>query len=205
MGDLLSVSLRAALRTLHLYVGLVASPFVLVYAISTLALNHPAGLTAAPTTPRQARVQIADPAGDSLALARDVARQLDVSGEIMFVRRDLKTGELEIPVQHAGRRSTIEVDLATGKARVESKPGSILQSLIFFHKAPGPHVVAMRGNSPAVALWRWVADGAVLAIVFLVATGVWLWTALRAERRFGMVCLFGGASVFAVLVAGLVL
>lgn len=201
-------SLRAWLRDLHLYVGLAASPFVLVYAISTIALNHPRGLVPAETAPtvRTTAVSLPDAEdADSLALGREVLRQTGVVGEIMFVRRETEERRLEIPVQHAGETTTIKVDLAAGRAVIERRPASLIASLIHFHKMPGPHVVAMRGNSLPIALWRWVADAAVCAILFLAATGLYLWLALRAERRLGLACLGAGAAVFGLLVVGLAL
>jgi hypothetical protein len=97
------------------------------------------------------------------------------------------------------------VDLAAGRAVVEREPPSLAASLVYFHKMPGPHVVALRGNSLPVALWRWIADAAVCAILFLAATGLYLWLALRAERRIGLVCLAAGAAAFVLLIGGLVL
>lgn len=196
------------MRDLHLYIGLAASPFVLLYAVSTIALNHPTWLAERVSEPevRTAAVLLRDPEdADSLALGREVLRQTGVVGEIMFVRREREERLLEIPVQLAGQKTTIKVDLATGQAVIERQQSSLITSLTYFHKMPGPHVVAMRGNSLPVALWRWIADAAVCAILFLAATGVYLWTALRAERALGVVCVGGGVAVFALLVLGMVL
>lgn len=204
----MSKSLRAWMRDLHLYVGLAASPLVLVYAVSTVALNHPTWLAAPDSEPavRTAAVVLQNPEqADSLVLGREVLRQTGVVGEIMFVRRKTEERRLEIPVQLAGQKTTIRVDLATGRAVIERQRPSLIASLIYFHKMPGPHVVAMRGNSLPIALWRWIADGAVCAILFLAASGVYLWTALRAERRIGVLSLAGGAVVFTLLVLGMVL
>lgn len=197
--------LRSWTRTAHLYVGLAVSPFVIVYAVSTVALNHPEllGRGASPATQiAHVRVPASD---DNLTFARDVLRQVGVTGEVKFVRRDVKAGEVEIPVQHAGARSTVTVDLATGRTIIDREEPRLVESLVFFHKMPGPHVVALRGNSTAVALWRWIADTSVLAIIFLAASGLYLWTALRAERTIGLVSLAAGAVVFAALLVGLVL
>lgn len=198
-------SFRGWIRSLHLYVGLAASPFVVVYAVSTIALNHPTwGATS--SEPRVEARQVRVPATeDGLTFARDVIGQLGLRGEVMFVRRDAEAGRVEFPLQRAGDRRTIAVDIATGRAEIERQAPSLIESLVFFHKMPGPHLVATRGNSTAVALWRWMADASVLAIVFLGASGLYLWTALRAERRVGLVSLGAGAAVFAALIAGLAL
>ena len=193
------------MRSLHLYAGLAASPFVLVYAVSTVALNHPE-LLGRGAPPRTQTAQVRVPASeDNLVFARDVLGQVGLAGEVNFVRRDVEAGEVRFPVQRAGARSTVTVELATGRTTIERQQPRLLESLAFFHKMPGPHNVALRGNSTAVALWRWLADASVLAILFLAASGLYLWTGLRAERTVGLVSLAGGALVFALLVAGLVL
>jgi hypothetical protein len=69
---------------------------------------------------------------------------------------------------------------------------------------PGPHNANIRGNWPFTRLWGWLADTTVYLLLFLSATGVYLWTALRAERRAGLVVLGAGALSFAVIVAALV-
>ena len=84
-------ALRTWMRDLHLYIGLAASPFVLLYAVSTIALNHPTWLAEPVSEPevRTAAVLLQDPEdADSLALGREVLRQTGVVGEIMFVRRE---------------------------------------------------------------------------------------------------------------------
>lgn len=201
----MNLSLRRWIRTFHLYVGLAVSPFVIIYAASTVALNHPEllGRGASPAT-EIAHVRVPR-SEDSLIFARDVLRQLGMAGEVNFVRRDVKEGKVKIPVQRAGTRSTVTVDLASGRAVIERDQPRLIESLVFFHKMPGPHNVALRGNSTAVSLWRWLADASVLAILFLAASGVYLWTALRAERTVGLVSLGGGALVFTALVVGLIL
>jgi hypothetical protein len=201
-------SLRGWMRDLHLYVGIAASPLVIVYALSTLVLNHPNWPWGAPrpVADRSVAVTLGDTShASSLRLGREVLRQAGVSGEIMFVRREPAKNRLEIPVQRPGDKITIEVDLAGGRAIVKHERTSFWSRLVFLHKMPGPHVVDLRGNWLPVALWRWFADATALGVLFLTATGVYLWAALRAERRTGLLCLVAGLGVFGLLVAGIVL
>lgn len=200
-------SVRGWVRSLHLYLGMAAAPFLLIYAVSTLLLNHPDWLAAPDPRPAVRTVKVSLSGGtsaDSLALGREVLRQTGVRGEIMFVERKPALHRLKVPVQQAGRKTSIEVNLSTGTAVVRQDHDSLLQSLVFHHKMPGPHVVAMRGNSAPVALWRWLADATVCAAIFLAASGTYLWLALRAERRLGTVSLVAGAAVFMALVVGIV-
>jgi hypothetical protein len=44
------------------------------------------------------------------------------------------------------------------------------------------------------------ADGTAYVLLFITISGVYLWVALRAERRIGWTLLFAGAATFAGLV-----
>lgn len=199
-------SARRLLRDLHLYVGLAAAPFVVLYAVSTMNLNHPGWAWGAEREAPSTSVAVRLPPGaDSLTLGREALRQAGVSGEIMFVRRIPEEQRLEIPVQRPGEKITLQVDLAAGRAVVERQRTSFWSRLVFWHKMPGPHVVDLRGNWGLVALWRWMADASALSILFLAATGAYLWLGLKAERRTGWISLAGGLVVLAALVIGIVL
>ena len=44
--------------------------------------------------------------------------------------------------------------------------------------------------------WRWFADATVYLILFISVSGIYLWYMLRAERKVGLILLFGGAMTF---------
>lgn len=203
----MGLSLRGLIRDTHLYLGLAASPFVVLYAASTLVLNHPgwAGGPGAPTK-REVPVRLVGAeTASSLDLGREVLRQAGVSGEIMSVQRRPEQNRLVVPVQRPGEKITVTVDLATGQAVIERTRTGFWSRLTFLHKMPGPHVVDLRGNWLPIALWRWLADASVCAVLLLAASGLYLWTGLRAERRTGLIALIAGAAVFGLLVAGIAL
>jgi hypothetical protein len=52
--------------------------------------------------------------------------------------------------------------------------------------------------------WAWLADAAVYLLLFSTASGVYLWTVLRAERRTGLLFLGGGVLSFVLVVAAVV-
>jgi hypothetical protein len=70
---------------------------------------------------------------------------------------------------------------------------------------PGPHNVALRGNWPYIRLWRWFADATAYATLFITISGIYLWVALKAERRIGLGLLAAGIVSFFGLVAALAL
>jgi len=190
-------------RDLHLYFGLFLSPFLLVFAISTLFLNHawkPWETAAAQT--RSAQVQV--PAGlERLAMARQILAQLGVSGEIEFIRYLPKENRLILPVSKPGSRVSVDIELGTGRATVERRDTGIWDALVYLHKSPGPHNAMLRGNWFYMRLWRWFADGTVYLMLFLSVSGVYLWTALKAERRTGLILLGAGLASFLVVIYAL--
>jgi hypothetical protein len=190
-------------RDLHLYIGLFLSPFVLVFAISTLFLNHawkPWETTQAQTMSAQIQV----PAGlERLALARQVLAQLGVSGEIEFIRYLPKENRLILPVTKPGSRVSIDVELGTGRATVERRDTGIWDALVYMHRSPGPHNVALRGNWFYMRLWRWFADATVYLVLFLSVSGVYLWAVLKAERRIGLLLLGAGVASFLMVIYAL--
>jgi hypothetical protein len=195
-----------SIRDLHLYAGLFASPFVLLYAASAILLNHawlPWGGRAAPAGPtRVVRVRVTD-GEDGLAVARQVRAQAGVVGEIGFVRRKAGSPRLAFPVESPGRVAEVRVDLAAGTATVERRDTGAWDALVWLHRMPGPHNASIRGNWAVTRAWRWLADGTVYLLLFLSATGIYLWTLLRADRKAGLLCLGAGAVSFAAIVLAL--
>jgi hypothetical protein len=194
-------------RDLHLYCGLFLSPFVLVYALSAILVNHAVlpwgGPKAAKASPkRTAAVRVPDDE-DAVRQARAILAQIGVVGEVEFVRREDEGRRLVIPVVVPGRRTTVRVDAVAGRAEVEEKRTGVWDSIVYLHKMPGQHLVSIRGNWVFMRLWRWLADATVYIALFLSATGVYLWVLLKAERKTGLVFLGLGILSFVVVVAGL--
>jgi uncharacterized protein len=194
-------------RDLHLYAGLFASPFVLVYAVSAVVLNHAflpwGGREAPPTATRTVRVTVRD-TDDGLAVAKQVREQVGVRGEIGYVGRKPGSPRLSFPVETPGRVTDVRVDLGTGIATVERRDTGAWDAAVYLHKMPGPHNVKIRGNWVFTRLWGWLADATVYLMLFLSATGVYLWTVLRAERRAGLLVLGAGALSFVAIIVGIV-
>ena len=194
-------------RDLHLYAGLFASPFVLVYAVSVILLTHAylpwGGRDAPPADTRTVRVSVRDEA-DGLAVARQVREQIGVRGEIGFVGRRPGSTRLSFPIETPGRVTEVRVDLSTGVATVEQKTTGVWDATIYLHKMPGPHNATIRGNWVFTRLWGWLADATVYLLLFLSATGIYLWTVLKAQRRAGLLFLGAGALSFAAIIVGIV-
>jgi hypothetical protein len=92
------------------------------------------------------------------------------------------------------RQATVELRLADRTATITEGRTGIADAMVYLHKMPGPHNVNIRGNSAHVTAWRWFADGTVYLLLFVSASGVYLWAVLKAERRIGLGLLAVGAG-----------
>jgi hypothetical protein len=188
-------------RDLHLYLGLFASPFLVVFAVSTLLLNHPTPSRQEPAsrTSRVVPIEVPEGAG-TVDQARQILRQLNLTGEIDYIRHDAGAQRLVIPVIKPTEKTTVTVDLRAKTATVEQSKQGLAAALIYLHRMPGPHNVNVRGNWIYTRVWGRLADVTVAGVLFLGFSGLYLWWTLKAERKTGWVLLSAGSLSLAVLV-----
>ena len=190
------------LRDLHLYFGLFISPFVLLFAASVFYLNHGKllpGADAPAVTYRDVNV----PEGfdrikgrEAVERAKALLSQVDVAGEIGFLRYVAKDRRLIFPVSKAGSEATVDVDLDARTATVTRRSMNLWESLSYLHKMPGPHNIALRGNWIGTQIWRVLADATIYLLLFISLSGIYLWWAIKAERKIGFALLATGAVTF---------
>jgi hypothetical protein len=186
-------------RDLHLYAGLFVSPFVLLFAVSVLFLNHSKVVPNAWTSVRTVTdLQIPDDTVElagaaAVERARQLMSQLEVTGEVGSASVNRRTGRFVFPVFRPGLESRVTVDLADRSATVARRVTSLWETLAYLHKMPGPHNANIRGNWAGTRRWHWFADATVYLILLLTVSGIYLWYAIRAERRIGAALLGAGA------------
>jgi len=186
-------------RDLHLYLGLFVSPFVIAFAASVFFLNHAKVDTTSATSVAAFR-EVRIPAvletargREAVDRAREIVDQVGVTGEIGFVRFLRAERRFIIPVSKPGIEAIVDVDAAKRTAVVSRRTTSVLESVAYLHKSPGPHNADLRGNWFWTRVWRWFADGTVYLLLFISVTGVYLWLTIKAERRIGLTLLGAGA------------
>lgn len=193
-------------RDLHLYLGLFVSPFVLLYAVTVLLLNHtymPWGGDEGAVVRSSVAVSVPDEE-NSLEFATQIRRQIGATGEIGFVNVNRETNRVSFPLEKPGERIMVRVDLSSGIAELEHRETGVWDAMIYLHRMPGPHNVSIRGNWIFTWLWGWVADATVYLILFVTATGVYLWTVLKAERKAGWIFLGSGVLTFFLILSALI-
>jgi len=188
-------------RDLHLYFGLFISPFVLLFAGSVFYLNHAKLIVG--TAPAETYQNLRIPDGldrlkgrEAVERAREILPQVYTSGEIGFLRFIVRDRHLIFPVSRPGMESLVDVNLDERSASVTRRRTNLWESLAYLHKMPGPHNVAIRGNWIGTEAWRWFADATIYLVLFLSISGLYLWWAIAAERRLGVLLLSAGAATF---------
>jgi hypothetical protein len=193
-------------RNCHLYFGLFISPFVLMYAVSVVLLNHaylPWSGSAAKPEPRTVAVSVQN-SDNGLDVAQQVQRQIGVRGEIGFINRARGGTRVNFPIETPVRTTNVRVDLTAGTATIEPRETGVWNASIYLHKMPGPHNANIRGNWVIMRAWGWLADITVYLLLFLTVSGFYLWTLLKADRRAGLAFMGAGMISLAVILIAIV-
>ena len=199
------------IKDLHFYIGLFISPFILVFAISALVLNHDFVdwqdnwqdwyFSVNEKVDETYRIDIPSPDKSNIDFARDIQKQVNISGEIAGVFRD--SIQIYIPVTKPGHRVSIRADLVAGLAYIHSEKTNIWKKMIWLHKMPGPHNANIRGNWIYTKIWKSLVDISVIFLLFSSITGITLWYYFKSERIIGLIALLIGFLSIASLVIGL--
>ncbi len=196
-------SLYLWIRELHLYFGMFISPFILVFAISAILFNHTWKPWGAPSDAKVQKMSMSieipkDVKGgvEGIEQAKQIMRQVGVSGEINFIRHLPQENRLVIPVMKPGQNITINVDLKSQTAEIERRRTDIWDALFYLHKSPGQHNANIRGNWFYTRLWSWLADTVVYLILFISVSGIYMWTVMKAKRKIGLLLLGAGCLSF---------
>jgi hypothetical protein len=192
------------LRRTHMYLALFLFPWILMYALSTLAMNHRAFFAArygpAPVpfvTERELTYEGVLPEGPELKPisaqllasvgldgAHGVSRRKD--GSIVINRNDLVTPR-RITYTPETRNLVIE--------RMTYRSNAFLER---FHRRRG-YETGYRLDT----VWAVSVDLVIVAMIFWVASGLWMWWEMKLTRPLGAMALAGGAGLFALFLATL--
>ena len=181
-------------RRTHMYLALFLTPWVLMYALSTMAMNH-RDLFRAPPQFQTEREQSYAAAFPPDAKPRQVAEQ---------ILRDLRL-EGAFGVQgpaRDGRLTIVRQDPVTPR-RILYTPGAgklVIERMVFRTSAFLEHLHRRRGYQQPYALedtWAFSVDLVIVAMVFWVLSGLWMWWEMRLTRLWGALFALFGVALFA--------
>lgn len=186
------------LRRIHLYLALFLTPWMLMYALSTMAMNHRKSFPETPppyATLRDTSFDITLPDTENhRTQAAVLLAALQLDGAFTAQRRP--GGPLIITRQTALAPHRITFDPSTRRLLIEQqqfRPNTFLERM---HRRRGL-------SQPFLAdtLWSLSVDLVIAAMLFWALSGLWLWWEMRATRSFGALAAAAGLALFALYLA----
>jgi hypothetical protein len=186
-------------RRTHMYLALFLAPWMLMYAASTLVMNHRAVFVeryGSGPIPFQKEGELVydasfSPDEDLKTISRQILTSLDLDGAHNVVRRKdgaivINRNDLTTP-----RRITFTPDSRTLLVeRMERRPNAFLER---FHRRRG-YATGYRLDTA----WAATVDAVIIAMMFWALSGLWMWWELKVTRWYGALAFLGGVGLFAV-------
>jgi hypothetical protein len=188
-------------RRTHMYLALFLTPWVLMYALSTMAMNHRELLRKRYAGPVVAFEKERDiPYPTSFApdvkpsdVGQRVLRDLKLEGA--FNARREGNGDVVITRQAPLTLKRVTYKPAESKLVLEREVFRSLPFLERMHRRRGyQHPFVLEDA------WASSVDLTIIALVFWVLSGVWMWWELRATRLLGALFLAVGIALFGLFV-----
>ena len=199
------------IKDIHSYAGLFISPFIIVFSISALTLNHDFvdwqedwqawTFSVDKEVDETVRFNVPTPEIAKIDFAKDILKQLNIKGEISNIFGD--SIRMYIPVTKPGNRISIKADLMAGVAYIHREETTFWKKLIWLHKMPGPHNADIRGNWIVTIFWSSVVDFSLICLFLSSITGIILWHYFKNERNIGLIALLIGFLSIVSLIIGL--
>ena len=186
-------------RQSHMYLALFLTPWILMYGLSTIVMNHRAffkehyggALVRWVKEKEQTYGGQFSPNTVPRIMAEQILRDLKLEGNANV---NQSKGSLKLTIMRTDpvtpRRVTYTP--ADGKLLVEKQEFRTQPFLESLHRRRGYGGRYMLDN-----VWAATVDLTIIAMVFWVASGLWLWWELKITRRLGAIFVFAGLAVFA--------
>ena len=169
-------------RNLHLAVGVLTAPFLLMYAFSALQMAHSKWFKLNRVTTKTTLAIATGDATDGRAVARALMKRGAVAGEIGQIAA-VKTG-YRIHVTRPGAVYDIVYDATTGQAIVsETKSGAVFLLNRLHHLAGIDHQYGW------LNAWGWMLGLTAVLLSGLGVTGIYLWFKMHGELVIGLALL----------------
>lgn len=190
------------IRRTHMYLALFLTPWMIVYALSGLVLNHAPTVRAWFGGPEATRfekigereyVAAFSPGTDARAMAAQILEDIGLPGSFA-VQGGPQTPRLVINRNTAFSLHRITYLKAENRLLVE-KQGYNLP--MFLNRAHFRHGYQQAYLSTKI--WAVTVDLAIVGMVFWVLSGLWMWWELRPTRIWGAACGLAGCGAFVLL------
>jgi hypothetical protein len=187
------------IRQIHLYLALFLGPWVLLYGISTIVMNHRALFRGEEAPPPPWEI-VSDgtydgefpPQAGRQQMAHQILSGLQIDGNHQATLRE---GKLVVTRHDAVRPMRITYTPEDRRLVVERQAWEGAAFLERMHRRRG-------FRSPYVLddMWAFSVDLFIAAVLFWTLSGLWLWWEMRPTRRLGGFLMIGGVLLFAFFV-----
>ena len=182
-------------RRLHFYLGLYLLFFIWLFAFTGLLLNHPRWQFAQ-FWPNRVQSTTEHTLGSVRAVAdidraRDVMRQLGISGEIQWPVTQPENGPLTFQVNRPGLNVEVKADLRVGHATVQRTRLNAWGAVNVLHTFTGTPAAdsRQRRDWTLTTVWALSMDAVAVGLIVMVFGSYVMWFRLRAKRLGGIVAL----------------
>jgi hypothetical protein len=190
------------LRHIHMYLALFLTPWLLMYTLSTFCMNHLetfreiAGgeLQRFEVESEQEYTAVFSREANRQQVAEQILSDLGIEGGYV-VRGNLKSKQMTIERSDPLNPRRLTYYPETGVLRVERINQTSAAWLKMFHRRRGYDKDILIDDA-----WAFSVDLVIVAMIFWIISGVWLWWELVAIRRIGAVILLVGSGIFLFLV-----
>jgi hypothetical protein len=169
-------------RNTHLVAGLLAVPFLLMYALSAVQMSHGSWFSLKPTVTESTVTVASSPVNDGRALARILMDQNHLSGEIRQVRATDSGFHLQI--EHPGTIYRVDYSSQTRQAVIRTSVAPFMGMLNRIH-----HLAGLHNASFILDVWGGWVVAVSLCLFLLGLTGIYMWFRLYKERTIGTILL----------------
>jgi hypothetical protein len=191
--------LSTLVRRTHMYLGLFLFPWVLMYSVSTLVMNHRAWFVAkygdGPVPFEQERELIYDgtfpESADLKTISRQILASVDLDGAHTVTQRKdgvivINRADLVAPrrLTYSPANRTLVIE------RLQHRTNALLER---FHRRRG-----YTSGYTTDTVWAVSVDIAIAGIVFWVLSGLWMWWEMKVTRAYGAIAFLGGVGVFGI-------
>ena len=191
------------LRRIHLYLGMLLLPWMLMYATSTVIFNHRGSSAhqAASDRPwrllweKQYRIEVPKAAEALRETAGKILAEHGMNGAY-FVQRQGQRLNINLPNFRQPLR--LSYDLDAGRLRAEQREQSSTDILLRLHTRTGYGQPGLLNN-----VWAFFVDLYCVTTLVWIATGLFLWWKLPSTRSWGWLAIAGGLATFAIFLGTL--
>lgn len=184
----------------HYYLGLYLLFFIWLFALTGLLLNHGHwGMAdfqrSRATSKSEQRVSMPE-TGNALADARELMRQLGITGEIQWLGTPAQSNRFDFRVTRPGRNTEVRVDLTRGMATVEATQANALLTVRVLHVFTGVRLNDAKNERDwlLTSVWAFAMDAVAVGLLVVTASGLWIWLQTGAKRVSGTVALGAGIA-----------